>query len=90
MSEKRRALGRGLGALIPNAPTSPAPSRPVDVFFQDQRPTSTVERPHEPSSGTDDPDGDLGRPNAENEDGQVQNGSGASDSRTRRGTARTP
>ncbi len=79
MSEKRRALGRGLGALIPNAPTSPAPSRPVDVFFQDQRPTSTVERPHEPSSGTDDPDGDLGRPNAENEDGRVQNGSGASD-----------
>ena len=24
MSEKRRALGRGLGALIPNAPTSPS------------------------------------------------------------------
>ena len=36
MSEKRRALGRGLGALIPNAPTSPA-GRPVDVFFPDQR-----------------------------------------------------
>lgn len=35
MSEKRRALGRGLGALIPNAPT--ATSRPVDVFFPDQR-----------------------------------------------------
>ncbi|HEV7172807.1 ParB/RepB/Spo0J family partition protein [Pedococcus sp.] len=39
MSEKRRALGRGLGALIPNAPTSPATSRPVDVFFRDQQPT---------------------------------------------------
>jgi ParB family chromosome partitioning protein len=38
MSEKRRALGRGLGALIPNAPTSPATSRPVDVFFRDQQP----------------------------------------------------
>jgi ParB family chromosome partitioning protein len=37
MSEKRRALGRGLGALIPNAPTSPN-GRPVDVFFPDQRP----------------------------------------------------
>jgi ParB family chromosome partitioning protein len=39
MSEKRRALGRGLGALIPNAPTSPAASRPVDVFFRDQQPS---------------------------------------------------
>ena len=28
--EKRRALGRGLGALIP---TAPAGERPVDVFF---------------------------------------------------------
>ena len=40
MSEKRRALGRGLGALIPNAPVSPT-SRPVDVFFPDQRPAAT-------------------------------------------------
>jgi ParB family chromosome partitioning protein len=39
MSEKRRALGRGLGALIPNAPASPT-SRPVDVFFPDQRPSA--------------------------------------------------
>lgn len=30
MSEKRRGLGRGLGALIPQAP---AGDRPVDVFF---------------------------------------------------------
>jgi ParB family chromosome partitioning protein len=37
MSEKRRALGRGLGALIPNAPMSPN-GRPVDVFFPDSRP----------------------------------------------------
>jgi ParB family chromosome partitioning protein len=36
MSEKRRALGRGLGALIPSSP-SPATgaARPVDVFFRD-------------------------------------------------------
>ncbi|MDR6863217.1 ParB/RepB/Spo0J family partition protein [Phycicoccus sp. 3266] len=40
MSEKRRALGRGLGALIPNAPAT-ATSRPVDVFFPDQRPAAT-------------------------------------------------
>ena len=30
MAEKRRALGRGLGALIPSAPGG---NRPVDVFF---------------------------------------------------------
>ena len=39
MSEKRRALGRGLGALIPSG-TATA-DRPVDVFFRDQdRPTA--------------------------------------------------
>ncbi|KGM13279.1 ParB/RepB/Spo0J family partition protein [Cellulomonas bogoriensis] len=31
MAEKRRGLGRGLGALIPNLPTGD--DRPVDVFF---------------------------------------------------------
>ncbi len=35
MAEKRRALGRGLGALIPSAPT-PGGDRPVDVFFRDR------------------------------------------------------
>jgi ParB family chromosome partitioning protein len=37
VSEKRRGLGRGLGALIPSgtAATKPAGERPVDVFFQD-------------------------------------------------------
>jgi ParB family chromosome partitioning protein len=45
MSEKRRALGRGLGALIPNAPTSPATSRPVDVFFRDQQPSDGAQVP---------------------------------------------
>lgn len=49
MSEKRRGLGRGLGALIP---TSPEQDRPVDVFFPDRSseqpagedavPTSTI------------------------------------------------
>lgn len=33
MSEKRRGLGRGLGALIPTAPEH---DRPVDVFFPDR------------------------------------------------------
>jgi ParB family chromosome partitioning protein len=34
MSEKRRALGRGLGALIPSG--APTTERPVDVFFKDR------------------------------------------------------
>lgn len=36
MAEKRRALGRGLGALIPSAPQTGA-NRPVDVFFPEQK-----------------------------------------------------
>jgi ParB family chromosome partitioning protein len=34
MSEKRRGLGRGLGALIPDQ--APPKTRPVDVFFADR------------------------------------------------------
>src|SRR5674476_1261359 len=34
MSEKRRALGRGLGALIPTSPEGNGTSRPMDVFFK--------------------------------------------------------
>jgi ParB family chromosome partitioning protein len=37
MAEKRRALGRGLGALIPSTPSSSTGGRPVDVFFADQK-----------------------------------------------------
>lgn len=33
MSDKRRGLGRGLGALIPTAPVASRGDRPVDVFF---------------------------------------------------------
>lgn len=36
MAEKRRALGRGLGALIPSAPSGGG-GRPVDVFFPEQK-----------------------------------------------------
>ncbi len=35
MSEKRRGLGRGLGALIPSTPPVAGETRPVDVFFRD-------------------------------------------------------
>lgn len=43
MSEKRRGLGRGLGALIPSSASAgvqgagASPSRPVDLFFPDAR-----------------------------------------------------
>jgi ParB family chromosome partitioning protein len=43
MAEKRRALGRGLGALIPSAPTTPG-DRPVDVFFRDRSAAPTAPR----------------------------------------------
>ena len=33
MSDKRRGLGRGLGALIPSGPPATKGGRPVDVFF---------------------------------------------------------
>ncbi|MBI9114837.1 ParB/RepB/Spo0J family partition protein [Sanguibacter suaedae] len=39
MSEKRRGLGRGLGALIP---TTAEGGRPVDVFFPGAQPTAQV------------------------------------------------
>ena len=41
MAEKRRALGRGLGALIPSTPSGGG-GRPVDVFFHDQKPAGAV------------------------------------------------
>ena len=47
MSDKRRGLGRGLGALIPSSASSnasgngSAPSRPVDLFFPEARKRSS-------------------------------------------------
>jgi ParB family chromosome partitioning protein len=47
MAEKRRALGRGLGALIPSSPSGGA-GRPVDVFFAEQKQPAppSAEVPH--------------------------------------------
>lgn len=61
MSEKRRGLGRGLGALIPSSPTTgvvannAAPARPVDLFFPEGR----LQSAGSPSSVTN-PDGGDG------------------------------
>src|SRR6476620_8007728 len=53
MAEKRRALGRGLGALIPSAPTGGA-GRPVDVFFTEQKKPepAPVEMTHDSAPAT--------------------------------------
>ncbi|MEW1820995.1 ParB/RepB/Spo0J family partition protein [Arthrobacter sp. NPDC080031] len=57
MSEKRRGLGRGLGALIPSSASAGASgngvptSRPVDLFFPDARKTpETVDAPEVPET----------------------------------------
>jgi ParB family chromosome partitioning protein len=54
VSEKRRGLGRGLGALIPNTTgTKTAGDRPVDVFFPGKTETSAVpEARVAPNGGT--------------------------------------
>lgn len=62
MNERRHALGRGLGALIPTAPTTGERSgRPVDVFFPDtsnpyaeeadDQASTAVEHPQDESDG---------------------------------------
>lgn len=51
MSDKRRGLGRGLGALIPSSAAASAsvdgaaPSRPVDLFFPEARKTERASMP---------------------------------------------
>ncbi len=42
MAERRRGLGRGLGALIP--PVEPGAPRPIDVFFADRSGDDEAER----------------------------------------------
>jgi ParB family chromosome partitioning protein len=50
MSDKRRGLGRGLGALIPSSAAAnasgngAAPSRPVDLFFPESRKQTVIEQ----------------------------------------------
>ncbi|GAA4425574.1 hypothetical protein GCM10023169_23310 [Georgenia halophila] len=69
MSEKRRGLGRGIGALIPSAPAEPAAAaeaavaategatitvaRPVDVFFPSSGSASSAEEAPPDGDGSD-------------------------------------
>ncbi|MFC8039361.1 ParB/RepB/Spo0J family partition protein [Paenarthrobacter sp. NPDC057355] len=61
MSEKRRGLGRGLGALIPSSAAAQgngaAPSRPVDLFFPEARKAAepTVDAAREDASAVESP-----------------------------------
>ncbi|WP_263730985.1 ParB/RepB/Spo0J family partition protein [Cellulomonas sp. SG140] len=58
MSEKRRGLGRGLGALIPTSLDGARSTRerPVDVFFPDARPQAAADGPSDTLVATIDPD----------------------------------
>ncbi|KGN37427.1 ParB/RepB/Spo0J family partition protein [Knoellia subterranea] len=52
MSDKRRALGRGLGALIPPGSGGSGATRPVDVFFKESTdaPAGSVDTAERPST----------------------------------------
>lgn len=64
MSEKRRGLGRGLGALIPGGveSTTSRAQRPVDVYFPDSSPkkTATASDPVDVSDRTEEAAGTEG------------------------------
>ena len=78
MTEKRRGLGRGLGALIPPAPAAarPAGDRPVDVLFAERQAgeaTETAEPPITARSST----GTTVEPRTSSKDGVPAQGSGS-------------
>jgi ParB family transcriptional regulator, chromosome partitioning protein len=80
VSERRRGLGRGLGALIPSAPAAPKGDRPVDVFFAD--------RAADPSAAASDGSpGDATPARATPVHGAVDGGSGGDSGVSRETTA---
>ncbi|MFC7596144.1 ParB/RepB/Spo0J family partition protein [Terrabacter sp. GCM10028922] len=76
MAEKRRALGRGLGALIPSAPSGGA-GRPVDVFFTEQKQAEPVAPASDPVEGASAPDGANGSHRPVQASGAPATGDGA-------------
>jgi len=60
VSEKRRGLGRGLGALIPSAPARSTGDRPVDVFFPDKGENAEKAGDGEGRVASESATGDLG------------------------------
>ncbi|WP_299036802.1 ParB/RepB/Spo0J family partition protein [uncultured Pseudokineococcus sp.] len=84
MTERRRGLGRGLGALIPTAPEG---ERPHDVFFPVARPATPVEDAGSTWNGSAaEPDSDAADRAAvpAAEDGAASGGVGAQDRSPRR------
>jgi ParB family chromosome partitioning protein len=71
VSDKRRGLGRGLGALIPTAPTAGRTDRPVDVFFPEPENGSSRD-PHASPLGL--PEGLSHEPNGDEVNGRVPRG----------------
>lgn len=75
MSEKRRGLGRGLGALIPTAPAqTPGAPRPSDVFFPGNSATVVAREADRTERFTGNNDADassdsIGAPSAEPQNG---------------------
>ncbi|WP_138444886.1 ParB/RepB/Spo0J family partition protein [Sinomonas susongensis] len=68
MSEKRRGLGRGLGALIPSSGAtvgSGSTSRPVDLFFPESRSPEKVEEEPTPAATPATPESDSRTSRAE-------------------------
>ncbi|MGN6332889.1 MAG: ParB/RepB/Spo0J family partition protein [Motilibacteraceae bacterium] len=58
MNDRRRGLGRGLGALIPQGPATeqrPTANRPVDVFFPERAEPSAASAPVERAEEGSDP-----------------------------------
>lgn len=64
MSDKRRGLGRGLGALIPSSAAASgngsAPSRPVDLFFPEARKRTPAPGVAEDTTGVPDEESAAG------------------------------
>lgn len=77
MSERRRALGRGLGALIPSAPSAGGAQRPVDVFFPEQPGTDrNAAGPESSSTAAPDRDGGNDVPHQGSDEASPATGNG--------------
>ncbi len=89
MSQKRRALGRGLGALIPTSPAGDGSRRPVDVFFRDNSaprtgatPPVSRETPPRDSDETNGPTVESQAAEQDNGDDSVANEAGPATEQT--------
>lgn len=91
MSEKRRGLGKGIGALIPTAPAGAATAtRPRDLFFEQTassapEPPAALEEMHEEGEPSD-----GGSPTTRTGDGKAASGTRRASGTSRRASAPQP